>query len=99
MVRFFFFSEFVRLTAFVMKSFAQAVQLNLIMIDSNVMDSGVNYIINNQNVKGNFKNTGVVFHRRLQVIINFLIVLLYLKYEITTQRFKRFYLRQFTVQL
>ena len=63
-----------RLTAFVMKSFAQAQSLsltiqNLITIDPNVVDQGVRYIIDNQNQEGSFMEKGFVFHKRMQVNI------------------------------
>ena len=57
-----------RLTAFVIKSFAQASNLNLILIDPNVVEKAVRFITRgHQTPAGNFVNTGEIHHKAMQV--------------------------------
>ncbi|XP_052282442.1 C3 and PZP-like alpha-2-macroglobulin domain-containing protein 8 [Dreissena polymorpha] len=54
------------LTSFVVRIFAQAAQLDLITIDSKVVDRAVKYIINQQTTSGNFVSTGTLAHPSMQ---------------------------------
>ena len=55
-----------RLTAFVLKSFAQA--SDYIFIDNEVMQKATQTLIVNQNQDGSFNNTGFVRTKYMQVI-------------------------------
>ena len=58
------------MTAFVVKSFAQAHKLNLIFIDNNVVEKAVKFILDNQLPTGAFNNVGVVSNKGLQVCLS-----------------------------
>lgn len=55
-----------RLTAFILRVLSQVDQLNIINIDPQVMDRAVRYILDNQNLEGDFANTGKVIHPAMQ---------------------------------
>ncbi|XP_060566096.1 CD109 antigen-like isoform X2 [Ruditapes philippinarum] len=54
------------LTAFVVKSFAQAHKLDLIFIDNNVVERAVKFILDHQYPDGTLNNIGIVRHKGLQ---------------------------------
>ena len=57
-----------RLTAFVLKSFAQA--NDYIYIDAEVMKNAALFIIGKQNQDGSFNDTGRVYMKQIQVRFN-----------------------------
>ena len=59
---------FSRLTAFVLKSFAQA--SDYIFIDTNVIEKAAMMMISKQNQDGSFNNTGTVIMKSMQVILS-----------------------------
>ena len=54
-----------RLTAFVIKSFAQASKLNMTTIDVNVVDRAANFILNSQAPNGDFMDLGNIIHKAM----------------------------------
>ncbi|XP_045203101.2 alpha-2-macroglobulin-like isoform X2 [Mercenaria mercenaria] len=54
------------LTAFVIKSFAQAHSLGIVLIDNKVVERAVRFIMKNQNPDGTINNVGILSHRALQ---------------------------------
>lgn len=59
------FVLFCRLTAFVVKSFSEAKPFTF--IDDNVINRAVNWLVNNQDPSGAFRETGNVIHKEMQV--------------------------------
>ena len=49
------------------KSFAQAYRLNLILIDEKVIEKAVRFIQKHHTPDGKFGNTGIVSHKAMQV--------------------------------
>lgn len=56
-----------RLTAFVLKSFAQA--SDLVYVDPHVVERGIVYILDHQNADGSFNSTGFVHNSNMQVCL------------------------------
>jgi len=58
-----------RLTAFVVKSFAQAAEFTF--IDIKVMTKAIKWLLNQQTPSGAFNEPGIILHKEMQVTLTY----------------------------